>query len=219
VRASAFTDGEFPLEGNHDLVEYLRQSNHEIMLHGYSHQYKRKAGNAWIAEYVWRSKKELLELTVKGKTYLEQLLGKKIHVFVAPRNKISSAGIEAIENAGLDFSGIIQHFDRPLTKQYVANYLRRWVYRAFVGLPYPFVLNYGRHSELFAWPARSYHYLERAYQLHKSTNTPFVIATHYWVMMSDKEIHDAVLRIVNKALEEGAIPVGVSECFKHAHRR
>lgn len=103
--------------------------------------------------------------------------------------------------------------------QYLENYVRRWSYRAFVGLPYPFVLNYGRHCELFTWPGRSYDYLKPAYLLHKRTNTPFVVATHYWVMMSNREVHDAVLRIVNRALDQEAIPVGVSDCFKHSGRK
>lgn len=98
-RAATHAGGEFPLGDNHDLVEHLRQSNHEITLHGFSHQYKRKSGNVWIAEYVWRSKRELLHLMLNGKIYLEKLLHKKIRVFVAPRNQISRAGIEVIEKS------------------------------------------------------------------------------------------------------------------------
>ena len=213
ARASSYARGEFALAGNRDLIQYLSQGDHEIMLHGFSHEYK-KHGNTWKPEYVWRSKEELTSLTLKGKMHLEDTLGKKVQVFVAPSNRIACAGIEALEEAGLDFCGIIQHFDRPISARYLCNYVRRWTYRAFVGLPYPFILDYGRHQELFGWPARSYDYLERAYRIHKQTDTPFVITTHYWVMMSNKDIHDAVLRIVSKALDEGAVPVGVSGCFQ-----
>lgn len=131
------------------------------MLHGFNHEYKRR-GNGWIAEYVWRPREQLIALTLEGKAYLKDTAGKKVQVFAAPRNRIGCPGIEALEEAGLDFSGIIQHFDRPISTRYLCDYVRRWTYRAFVGLPYPFVLDHGRRQELFAWPARSYDYLERA---------------------------------------------------------
>ena len=52
------------------------------------------------------------------------------------------------------------------------------------------------------------------YRIHKQTDIPVVIAIHYWVVMSNKDIHDAVLRITSKALDEGTVLVGVSDCFQ-----
>ncbi len=91
-----------PLHQNTELVSYLRQrvseGRFEIMLHGYHHDEIDKP-------FEFADGDDLTEKVSNGKKYLEDLLGTKIRVFVAPRNGIGRQGLRALAHEHLHLAG------------------------------------------------------------------------------------------------------------------
>lgn len=77
----------YDLADNHELVEYLRENstagNHDILLHGFSHEYKQVEG-IWKAEMMWKNQGQLQEEITKGKHYLEELFNRPVNVLLLP---------------------------------------------------------------------------------------------------------------------------------------
>ena len=205
------------IDKNEELVEFLKEKvkegKYEILLHGINHEYKKIDGE-WVPEMLFKDKEELIEKVKEGKDYLNKTFDTDIKVFVAPSNAIDKNGIIAIENSNLNFSGIIRHRDRPLSFKYCISYIKRWSYRAFTGLQYGGVLYYGKHDEIIAYPVNRFEQLLKEYYGCKKHNHPFVIFTHYWEILRNKDERDAVKKIIDIAIKEGAEPVLLSECFK-----
>ena len=214
-------DEEMPLGENKLLVEWLRekiQLGHvEIMLHGYNHRYKQLNGR-WVGEYGWKNEQQLLEETVRGKAYLEQLLNIKIKVFVPPSNTIGKAGINAIRRANLNLSGIMgRGGDRPWTKDYPVAYLKRWGWRLLKGDAYPYPLALGGVKELRAYaltPRASVDDLMRSLDSCAIIQAPFTIATHYWEFRDSPGMHETLLNLVERAREASFVFAPVSHCFR-----
>jgi hypothetical protein len=206
---------------NKELVSFLREKIREgrieVMLHGFTHEFRR-SGGSWLPECLWKTPERLMEEVLQGKTYLEDLLESPVRVFVPPGNAIAAAGILAIESAGLDLSGILgRRVDRPLSAAYAAAYFRRWAYRARNGAPYPFPLRVGKHWELTAHaltPRSNPDSLRRSLQRACEIGAPFVLATHYWEVGSVSGLSDTFRALVNEALSLGAVPSTVSECLR-----
>jgi len=208
------------LHENAALVEYLAMSVQrgevEIMLHGYSHEYRMMRGRR-IGEYLWKPKGQLIKETLEAKQYLEELFHTPVRVFVPPSNMIGKAGIIAIEAAGLHLSGIIGRWiDRPISFSYLKAYLRRWTYRCSRGRLYPFPLVVGNHIELVAYsltPSTSLAWLRDTMRMCYKLGAPFVLATHHWELLKYRTLKEAFVQLVEEALTMGYTPAKVSQCI------
>ena len=209
--------GFYDLADNNELVEYLKENakdgKYDILLHGFSHEYK-KVDGTWKAEMVWKTPSQLQEEIIKGKQYLEELFNRPVTVFVAPNNAINQNAISVIEGLGMDYSGIIQKNDRKVDGKYILNYVKRWGYRAIKGIPYPGVLDYGMHKELVAFTLDRYDRLVDEYRACKKRGQPFVVYTHYWQVNQDTKIKELLRKISDFVLNDGAELVSLSRCFE-----
>ena len=209
-----------PLGENQELTGFLqnllREQKIEIMLHGYSHEYKKIRGE-WVPECIWKSEHQLKKEIPEGKEYLEKLLKASVKIFVPPSNRITKKGIQMLEQENLNLSGILGPFgDRPLTINYSRAWVRRWSWWIMHRGPYPYVLDLGRHKELVAYsltPLTDYAKLESLLELCAEIRAPFVIATHYWEVNEYPDLKNKLHRLVEKAFKLGAKPVKVSECY------
>lgn len=209
------------LHENVDLVEYLRErvrrGEVEIMLHGYSHEY-RMINSRRVGEYVWKPKEQLVKETAEAKKYLEKLFHTPVWVFVPPSNMIGKAGVIAIEAAGLHLSGIMGRWiDRPISFSYLKAYMRRWAYRCLRGRLYPFPLVVGSHIELVAYsltPSASLTWLRDTMRICYELGAPFVLATHHWDLLKHPTtLKEAFVQLIEEALTIGYTPAKVSQCM------
>lgn len=210
--------GYYDIAQNTELIHYLNESikkgKYDVLLHGYSHEYRQVSGE-WKAEMIWKSE-ELLSTELQiGKKHLEEVFSKKIRVFVAPNNSIDSKAIRVIENLGMDYSGIIMHKDRDLSLKYCVNYIKRWAFRLLHKIPYPGVLDYGKHKELVAFTLDDYERLIFEYEQCKKRGQPFVVYTHYWQLLKNDDGRKILEKIYNYVLDDGAEMVPLSECFQN----
>ena len=209
-------EGYFDIEDNSELIEYLKQKKKEgrydVLLHGYSHEYK-EIGGKWYSEMQWKDTGRLKEELRDGKTRLERALDCEISVFVAPNNHMGKKGIAAIEELGMNFSGIIQLFDRKITPRYIINSAKRWSYRLTKKIQYPRVMNYGKHKELAAYGMDGKERLIYEYEQCKKKNAPFVIYTHYWHVNNTPKLKELLKEIYQYAISDGAELVALSDCF------
>ena len=213
-------DAEVPLERNGRLVEWIRSKlvsgNLEILLHGYSHLYRRE-GTGWRGEYDWKPEAQLVEETQRGRVYLEALLETRIQVFVPPGNAIGKGGIRAVRREKLNLSGIMgRGGDRPWSWDYAAAYTRRWGWRLVMGYPYPFPLACGGIRELRAYaltPRADRDELKRSLEACARLNAPFVLATHYWEFAECPQMHETLAALVEEAERLDMAFMPVSRCF------
>lgn len=210
-------EGFFDIRENTNLIEYLkkkkREGRYDILLHGFSHEY-RKINDQWKSEMIWKSKEQLEEELANGKKILEESLDTNITVFVAPNNHIGKNAVSVIESLSMDFSGIIQKFDRKITPRYLVNFVKRWSYRLVKKIQLPGVLNYGKHKELCAYACDSFERLKYEYQECKRLGSPFVIYTHYWYLLKNPKAKELLKQIYQYAIDDGAELVPLSECFE-----
>ena len=200
---------------NKDLVEWLKNGlssqKIDVCMHGITHGYKFVNGERY-AEMEWRKEDNLVEKITEYKSRLEQLLDYKLKVFVAPSNKISHYGINCVEQAGLQFSGLVpKNFQRDYTVKNVRSYFKQWTCRVLNGLDYPGVLNYSNHKEINACPIKSFDYLVKMFNYSEKHNLPMVVNVHYWHLRDYKNYHDILTKFVRYALDKGAVPVRLSD--------
>jgi len=221
IRAEKSPNPSFKaLHENTELVEYLKikiqNKEAEIMLHGFSHEYRIIRGRR-IGEYVWKSKDQLIKETLEAKQYLEEIFQCPIQVFVPPSNMIGKKGIIAIEAARLNLSGIIgRRIDRPISLSYIKAYIRRWIYRCLRGKPYPFPLIIGNHAELVAYsltPSASLSWLLETMRVCYKLGAPFVLATHHWELIEHPELYNAFCQLIEEAMAIGYSFGTVSQCM------
>lgn len=209
--------GFYDIADNQELINYLQKQlklgRYEILLHGYSHEYSKRDG-IWKAEMLWKSEKQLREELSKGKEHLERLLSCNVRVFVAPNNAINQNAISVIEDLAMDYSGIIQKNDRRVDIKYLVNFTKRWGYRAIKKIPYPGILDYGKHKELIAYTLDSYDRLVLEYQACKRRKQPFVIYTHYWQINDNPAMKDLLKRIYEYVTKDGSELIALSKCFE-----
>jgi len=208
------------LHENAELVKYLKikiqRKEIEIMLHGFSHEY-RVIRDRRVGEYLWKSKDQLMEETLKAKQYLEEIFQCPIRVFVPPSNMIGKDGVAAIEAAGLNLSGIIGRWiDRPFSLSYLKAYIHRWIYRCLRGKPYPFPLKIGNHVELVAYsltPTASLPWLREMMKMCYELGAPFVLATHHWELIEHPGLYNAFCQLIEEAMTIGYSFRTVSKCM------
>lgn len=216
-------DQQVPLGENVALVDYLKEKialgQVEIMLHGYSHEYKQINGK-WVGEFGWKPQSQLMREIVEGKGYLERLLKVRIRVFVPPSNTIGASGIRAIRAAGLNLSGIMgRGGDRPFSADYPTAWLKRWAWRLRRGAPYPYPLRYGGHTELCAHaltPRANRDKLLQALNESVAHHWPYVLTTHYWEFRDDVSMHATLAGLIGCAEKLNMTFASVSQCIGDA---
>lgn len=218
---SASEEQTFPFGENGELVVYLkerlRRRHIEIMLHGFTHQYK-KAKWRRLSEYVWKSEHELYKETRTGKHYLEDLLNTQVRVFVPPNDRIGKAGVRAIVTANLHICyGSGRSVNHPWGLKYATADLRRWMFGILRMHRYPFPLDLGTHKESVAYELNpkkaTYERLRDALEYCVKLSAPFVLATHYWQFQHHPAMIAVLYKLVDHALKLGAKPATVSECM------
>jgi hypothetical protein len=218
---SAPEEQTFPFGENRDLVIYLKErlqrGDIEIMLHGFTHQYRR-ARWRWLSEYVWKGEQQLYTETKTGKRYLENLLNTQIRVFVPPNNRIGKAGVRAVVTSNLHICyGNGRGVDHPWYLTYAKVDLKRWTFGILRRRRYPFPLDLGTHKESVSYELNSkkaaYERLRNALEYCVKLSAPFVLATHYWQFQRYPSMMAELYKLVDHALKLGAKPATVSECM------
>lgn len=211
-----FAYRESDIRDNSELIDYLAKGyssgKYDILLHGYSHEYK-KVGGVWKAEMLWKEKERLLVELEEGKRLLEEALGCDISVFVAPNNMIDQKGIAVIETLGLDFSGTLKFFDREMSPKYIKNFLKRWMYRITHSFPYGGPLVFEKHIEMHAFTLRDFDLMKQEFEECKRMDVPFVVYTHYWSLLADSNLKKTLSQVYEYALANGAELAPLSSCY------
>jgi peptidoglycan/xylan/chitin deacetylase (PgdA/CDA1 family) len=175
-----------PLHENRELVEYLRAGisagRYEIMLHGYHHD-----DSDGTAEFA-RSK-NIGERMREGRSYLEDLLGTRIRVFVPPWNTIGASGLRALAREGLHLGGAagLRGGWSPLSIATWRNWLRLRSWQRKGGIGVPWVLDLGDHREIPGTPvtpSASFAENRARFQTARAMGGVFCLATHYWEMQA-----------------------------------
>ena len=212
--------GYYNIEDNPELIDFLKNgivsSKFEIMLHGFSHEYK-KIGEEYMAEMIWKSKHQISDELAHGKKHMEHLLGINIETFVAPNNLADDKCISVLEDLGMNFSGTIwkKFGDRRCDLYYLRNHIHRTLYHLKYKMPFSGVYHYKHHLELYAHNIRNFDDAMRIYERCKQENHPFVIYNHYWDLNANPERKKLMSQIYDFVIEDGCHLVPMSECFKY----
>ena len=209
-----------PISDNIELVKYLRDkvgAGHvEIMLHGSTHEFKLINRN-FVSECIWKGAEELLVDIRRDKRYLENLFNTQIRTYVPPANDISVDGINAIRDSELFLSGMMGKWgDRPISINYANAWIKRWGCRLLKGYPYPYVLSYDGHKELYAHALNPFVSEEKIIadiRLSSINKAPFVAATHYWAFRDSEKTGQLLEASVNEAKLLGMQFATVSDCI------
>lgn len=203
---------------NTDLVSYLSelafQKKCDLLLHGIQHHYKIIDGKK-MAEMEWRRSDVNLDFEIsKWKIELSSLFNYSINCFVAPSNKITKEGIKAIYRCKMNFSGIIPiSFEHDMNLKSVRNYTKRMMFRLKSDMPYPGILDYGTHLEMNACTMPSLTYLKLLFEYCCKLDCPMAINVHYWYLRDNVKVRDSLFEFVEYAINRGAVPSTMRECF------
>jgi len=201
---------------NIELCSYLKklvkEKKCDILLHGITHQYKYIKDKRY-AEMEWRKNDfDLISMISHWKNNLSKLFDYPISCFVAPSNKITKYGINAVYKNNLNYSGIIPiKFKRDLTLITINNYIKRWNIRLIRKLPYPDILNYKTHKELNACLLQNKDYLIKMFNYCNKINSPMVINVHYWHLRDNPQICKDFFEFIEYAVHNGSKPTILSE--------
>lgn len=203
---------------NTELISWLKEKlecgKADALMHGITHHYEQIKG-VWQGEMLWYKDPELSKEIATLKERLSKELNYPISVFVAPSNEISKYAINCVAASGMDFSGIIPiGFQRDITIKNLKNYVKRWYYRAKDRLPYPGILEYTTHKEINACNALGYDYLVRMFNYCEKMEMPMAVNVHYWQLRGSKQSLSDLVRFVEYAMEQKAIPSTVSSLLK-----
>lgn len=175
-----------PLHKNQALVSWLRTSiaegRFEPMLHGYHHDDEQ-------CRWEFAEGKDLANKLRDGRTYLEDLLGRSIRVFVPPHNAIGKQGLRAVIGEGLHLgctAGIRSGWS-PFSQATWVNWLRFRKWRAGGRPGFPWIIDLGDHSEIAATPVTPLsciHENEMIFEHALEVGGVFCAATHYWELGS-----------------------------------
>jgi hypothetical protein len=202
-----------PLHENQPLVDYLRKGvsagRFEIMLHGYHHD--EPDGRLEFARGA-----HLAQRITHGRTYLEDLLGTTIRVFVPPRNAIGRQGLRAIARACLHLGGTagIRAGWSPFSRKAWPLWLRLRRWRQSGGLGVPWILDLGDHREISAnavTPTARLQHNEAVFQSTLAMGGVFCVATHYWEQAApslhagDPTVGEHLQRLIHRAAADPRI--------------
>jgi hypothetical protein len=190
VPEAYWTSGEaFALERNQEMCASLRElvasRRVTIALHGYTHE---DFPDGWEFQAAPDPDRRVRH----GLSYLRELLGAPISIFVPPHNALSKRGMAAVSASRLNVLGSFLSFHpshRPFETRTLPNWLRVQRFRSRTGrsrrdpMVYPFVLRYGRHAEFGCHslvPGTSRQALTAAFEEARALGGNFCLATHYW---------------------------------------
>lgn len=173
----------FPLGENQELTEFVAQgiqkNNICITLHGYNHKDNPEG-------YEFEAGVNLVDKVAEGKTYLQDLFGRPIKVFVPPHNRLSKQSLKAVIRNDLHLANIPSFRDRhnPLRPSVIIPTLRRKIVSLkHSGEVYPYVLDLGDHKEIACHglvPRTRLDDLLHKFDFCHRMNGVFVLAAHYW---------------------------------------
>lgn len=201
---------------NKTLVESLKKdlkdNKIEILLHGFSHEYK--TGKKMIPELIWKSKSQIEEELSLGKKVIEETFKTPIKVFVAPSNEINRKGISVIERLGLNFSGCFHGFTRKLDFYYLNNLIKRYISRILYGVPLGGLMKFKHHNELSTIGIQDYKKLIKYYEICKRKNWDYCLVVHYWQLNNNPEMLYNFKKIISYIKSDKGQFAFVSECLK-----
>jgi hypothetical protein len=194
----------FPLEDNHELVEWLRQRIRDrrvtIALHGYTHE-------DYPDGFEFQAGPDLDRRVVDGRAYLERVLQTPVRLFVPPHNALSKRGLAAVSLAGMNVLGSFLSF-RPTNRAWdrftFANWRRIQQFRRATSrsradrLVYPHPLRYERHAEFGCHgliPGTTFEHLAAGLDEARRFGGDFCLATHYW------EVDATLKRVLHRFLD------------------
>jgi hypothetical protein len=196
----------FPLEENHELVEWLRRRIAErritIALHGYTHE-------DYPDGFEFQAAPDLDRRVTEGRAYLERVLHTPIRLFVPPHNALSKRGLAAVSLAGMNVLGSFLSF-RPTNRAWdrftFSNWRRIQQFRRATSrtrvdrLVYPHPLRYERHAEFGCHgliPGTTFEQLAAGLDEARRFGGDFCLATHYWEV--DERLKGVLLRLLDHA--------------------
>ncbi len=219
----SFPFGDYPrdtqrsIEENPRLVKSLNEDVAcglvEILLHGYSHEYK-FVDDHWVPEMLWKEPDRIMQEMQSGKALLERTFNQPITVFVAPSNAINDKGIAACEALGLGFSGSPNRLaDRKLSIRHIINVGKRHLERLLYGRPCS-VCHYKKHIEIPICGLADLSVLSKYFRQCKNHNWDMVLVVHYWRLLKYpnelRQLTDFISFVKNK----GGKFCFLSDCFK-----
>ena len=193
------------------LKEGLANKKIEILLHGFSHEYKNDKD--LIPELIWKPKEQISKELELGKRAIEETFNIKVKVLVAPSNEINKKGIEIMENLGLNFSGCFHGFTRKFDFYFVKNFFKRYISRFFYGVPLGGIMHFKKHNELATVGIQNYEKLIKYYRVCKKKKWDFCLVTHYWQLKKDPEMLQNFLKIIDYIKKDNGEFAFVSDCL------
>ena len=192
---------------NQNLVKSLKNDiknkKVEILLHGYTHQYKLIKNN-WVPEMIWKQKEQILEEVTDGKNHLEEIFNQKITVFVAPSQEIDKKGIDALEKNNLNFSGMASRLNqRKFSFRFLVFLFRRFFNRIRYGIAIQGIMKYKKHKELGIIPILDINSFIKIFNICKKHNWDIVIVSHYWEIDENKEKYSSLKQIIEYSKKDG----------------
>jgi hypothetical protein len=179
----------FALERNREVSEFLRAQavarRVTIALHGYTHE---DFPDGWE----FQAAPDPGRRVQHGLSYLRELLGAPISIFVPPHNALSKHALAAVSAARLNLLGSFLSFHparRPFEMRTLPNWLRIQRFRSRTGrtrrdpMVYPFVLRYGHHAEFGCHslvPGTTLQGLIAGFEEARALGGDYCLATHYW---------------------------------------
>lgn len=206
-----------PIEQNHNLVSYLKNSigdsKCEILLHGYDHMYVVKNGKM-IPEMIWKEESRLEREIPSGKKQLELIFNVEIKTFVAPSNEINAKGIRVIEKLGMNFSGCFHGFTRKFDSYFITNFFKRYFSRLKYGVPLGGTMVFKHHKELNTVGISDLDRMKQIFFACKKNNWNLVIVSHYWQLRDNDETKKTLYDFVSFLRQQNDVEFSfVSECF------
>ena len=182
------SDQVYAIGDNRELICYLSQllqeSKLDVALHGIHHTYQ-NIRNKFIPELVNFDGNFELDLTA-AKSYLENLFGINIEIFIPPSNTMSSGIAKILIDNNWSLLNIpgLRRNTRPLVsfqhQTYRLKRLKSFVIDG-VDLSKPLVRKNGWEVGGFPLtPNTNIDLLKKSFHIALDSETPFVLATHYW---------------------------------------
>ena len=205
------------VEFNFDLCNQLRagikQKKYEIMLHGFTHEYKEENGR-YIPEMVWRSKEESDKFFNVSLLLFERVFNIRPAVFISPSDKCKKSLFPLLKKYKLNYCGLIDKLtSRPFSYKTFRNYLRRQFSRIKYGYPYCGVMKYSGWKEIQTFQKLDFEYLISVFTKYKKMGSPMVIETHYWHLRDNPAEYKKLEMFINWAKNNGAEFTFMSDIF------
>lgn len=200
------SDRAYPLEENAAIVARLKEltaaGRVTIAQHGFTHE-------DFPDGYEFQAAPDIELRLARGQSYLEQLIGTKIRIFVPPHNALSKRGLDAVSAAGLNLLGSFLSFRPSMRSWEPRTPLNWWRVRGYRSstqrsktdrMIYPHVLRYRRHAEFGCHsliPGTTVEELVNGFEEARRAGGHFCLATHYWEV--DATLKDVLLRFLDHA--------------------